>query len=291
MMLKKKALVLFLSVFLFLICQTTMAGIKNPIQSVFNKPDVTTEGLEITSLSFDSIEGMLNLKINNLNSISIDYPQVSWTLKLGEILYKSGTLPEGGKIAPNKVEEIQIPVSIPFNELYEEHPSLQRIDVIPYTVTADFNFKLPIFGKSTNSVVATGELPMLKKPVVNLDSIMLTSLESDQVVFAVTASVQNKNSFDIHLERVDYSLVINNTKWAVGNTRRQILVRPVQKSDIPLNIALRTSSMVSEAYALVLSEQNVRFDFQGTLYCKTSSPYLKSFELPFQLIGTKRIKL
>ena len=268
-----------------------MAGIKNPIQSVFNKPDVTTEGLEITSLSFDSIEGMLNLKINNLNSISIDYPQVSWTLKLGEILYKSGTLPEGGKIAPNKVEEIQIPVSIPFNELYEEHPSLQRIDVIPYTVTADFNFKLPIFGKSTNSVVATGELPMLKKPVVNLDSIMLTSLESDQVVFAVTASVQNKNSFDIHLERVDYSLVINNTKWAVGNTRRQILVRPVQKSDIPLNIALRTSSMVSEAYALVLSEQNVRFDFQGTLYCKTSSPYLKSFELPFQLIGTKRIKL
>ena len=290
-MLKKKALVLFLSVFLFLICQTTMAGIKNPIQSVFNKPDVTTEGLEITSLSFDSIEGMLNLKINNLNSISIDYPQVSWTLKLGEILYKSGTLPEGGKIAPNKVEEIQIPVSIPFNELYEEHPSLQRIDVIPYTVTADFNFKLPIFGKSTNSVVATGELPMLKKPVVNLDSIMLTSLESDQVVFAVTASVQNKNSFDIHLERVDYSLVINNTKWAVGNTRRQILVRPAQKSDIPLNIALRTSSMVSEAYALVLSEQNVRFDFQGTLYCKTSSPYLKSFELPFQLIGTKRIKL
>ncbi len=290
-MLKKKALVLFLSVFLFLICQTTMAGIKNPIQSVFNKPDVTTEGFEIKSLTFDSIEGMLKLKVNNLNSISIDYPQVAWTLKLGEILYKTGTLPEGGKIAPDKVEEIQVPVSIQFKELYEEHPSLQRIDVVPYSFTADFSFKLPIFGKSTNSVVATGELPMLKKPVVNLDSIMLTSLESDQVVFAVTASVQNKNGFDIHLERVDYSLVINNTRWAVGNTRRQILVRPAQKSDIPLNIALRTSSMVSEAYALVLSEQNVRFDFQGTLYCKSTSQYLKSFELPFQLIGTKRIKL
>ena len=290
MMLKKKALVL-LSVFLFLICQTSMAAIKNPIQSIFNKPDVTTEGFEITSLTFDSIEGILHLKINNLNSISIDYPQVTWTLKLGDITCKSETLPEGGKIAPDKVEAIDIPISIPFDELYEKHPSLLRTDVVPYTVTADFNFKLPIFGKSNNSVVATGELPMLKKPVVNLDSIQLTSMEPDQVVFAVTASIQNKNGFDIHLERVDYSLVINNTKWAVGNTRRQILVRPAQKSDIPLNIALRTSSMVSEAYALVLSEQDVRFDFQGTLFCKSSSPYLKSFELPFQLIGKKRIKL
>ena len=65
-MLRKKALVLFLSVFLFLICQTSMAAIKNPIQSVFNKPDVTTEGFEISSLNFDSIEGILKIKINNL---------------------------------------------------------------------------------------------------------------------------------------------------------------------------------------------------------------------------------
>lgn len=290
MMLKKKALVLFIF-FLFLICQTGMAAIKNPIQSVFNKPDVSTDGLEITSLDFDSMEAMLNLKINNLNSISVDYPKITWTLKLGEILYKTGSLPDSGKIAPNKVEEIQIPISIAFKELYEKHPSLQRLDVVSYSVSADVNFKLPIFGKSNNSVVATGELPMLKKPVVNLDSILLKSMETDQVVFAVTASIQNKNGFDIHLERVDYSLIINNTKWATGNTRRQILVKPGQKSDIPLNIALRTSSMVSEAYALVLSEQDVRFDFKGTLFCKSTSPYLKSFELPFQLIGTKRIKL
>ena len=289
MKLSKKALTFF--IFLFLISQTTMAALKNPIQSVFNKPDVTTEGFEITSLTFDSIEGVLKLSVNNTNSISIDYPQVNWEFKLGEIIYKSEIMPAGDKIGPNKLEEIQIPVSIPFDELYQKHPSLQRIDVVPYTATADFNFKLPIFGKSNNSVVATGELPMLKKPVVNLDSILLTSMEPEQVVFAVTASMQNKNGFDIHLERVDYTLIINNTKWATGNTRRQILVRPAQKSDIPLNIALRTSSMVSEAYALVLSEQDVRFDFKGTLYCKSSSPYLKSFELPFQLIGTKRIKL
>ena len=189
------------------------------------------------------------------------------------------------------MEEIQIPISIPFKELYEKHPSLQRIDMVSYTVSADVNFKLPIFGKSKNSVVATGDLPMLKKPVVSLDSILLTSMEPEQVLFAVTASIQNKNSFNINVERVDYTLIINNTKWAVGNTRRQILAKPGQKSDIPLNIALRTSNMVSEAYALVLSEQDVRFDFKGTLFCKSSSPYLKSFELPFQLIGTKRIKL
>ncbi|MBQ3320337.1 MAG: LEA type 2 family protein [Spirochaetia bacterium] len=288
-MLKKKAL-LFLSFFL-IICQASFAAIKNPIQSVFNKPDVTTEGLEITALDFDKIEGILRLKVNNLNSISIDYPQISWTLKLGEILYKTETMPDDGKIGPNKVEEIQIPVSIPYQELYEKHPSLLRLDIIPYTVTADLSFKLPIFGKSSNSVVATGELPLLKKPVVSLDSILLNSMEPEQVVFAVTASLQNRNGFDIQIERVDYTLIINNTKWATGNTRRQILARPAQKSDIPLNIALRTSSMVSEAYALVLSEQDVRFDFKGTLYCKSSSPYLKNFELPFQLIGKKRIKL
>ncbi len=290
-MLRKKALVLFLSVFLFVICQDMMAAMKNPIQSVFNKPEVTTDGLEITSLTFDSIEGIFNIKINNINSISVDYPQVEWSLKLGDNVYHSAALPAGDKIAPNAVEELKIPVSIPFDALYKRFPSFQRMDVVPYTFTADVNFKLPIFGKSSNAVVGTGELPLLKKPLVNLDSILLTSMEPEQVDFAVTASLQNKNGFDITIERVDYSLIINNAQWAVGNNRRQILVRPAQKSDIPLNIALRTSSMVSEAYGLVLSEQDVRFDFKGTLYCKSSSPYLKSFELPFQLIGTKRIKL
>ena len=290
-MLRKKPLVIFLSVFLLLICQNSMAGIKNPIQSVFNKPDVTTEGFEITSLTFDSAEGLFVIKVNNTNSISVDYPQVIWSLKLGDNIYQSGTVPAGDKIAPNAVEEIQIPVSVQFKPLYEKYPSFTRIDVAPYTISADVNFKLPIFGKSSNSLVATGELPLLKTPVVNLDSILLTSMEPEQVDFTVTASMQNKNGFNINIERVDYSLIINNTQWAVGNTRRQILVRPAQKADIPLKIALRTSSMVSEAYGMVLSEQDVRFDFKGTLYCKSDSPYLKSFELPFQLIGTKRIKL
>ena len=268
-----------------------MAGIKNPIQSVFEKPDVTTEGLEVTSLDFESMEGILKIKINNVNSISVDFPQVSWTLKLGDNIYQTGTLPPGNKIAPATVQEIQIPVSFVYKELYDKYPSYTRLDVVPYTMTADFSFKLPIFGKSNNSIVATGDVPLLKKPVVSLDSILLTSMEPEQVDFAVTASLQNKNGFDIHIERVDYSLIINNTQWAVGNTRRQILVRPAQKSDILLNIALRTSSMVSEAYGLVLSEQDVRFDFKGTLYCKANSPHIKNFELPFQLIGTKRIKL
>ena len=290
-MLRKKAFVLFLSVFLFIICGTGMAAIKNPIQSVFEKPEVTTEGLDVTSLNFDSMDGVLVIKINNVNSISVDFPQVTWTLRLGENIYRTESLPAGSKIAPNTVHEIQIPISIVYSELYEKYPSFARLDTVPYTVTADFSFKLPIFGKSNNSIVATGDVPLLKKPVVNLDSILLTSMEPEQVDFAVTASIQNKNGFDIHIERVDYSLIINNTQWALGNTRRQILARPAQKSDILLNIALRTSSMVSEAYALVLSEQDVRFDFKGTLYCKSTSPYLKSFELPFQLIGTKRIKL
>ena len=290
-MLRNKPLVIFLSFFLFLICQNSMAGIKNPIQSVFNKPDVTTEGFEITSLTFDSAEGLFVIKVNNTNSISVDYPQVIWSFKLGDNIYQSGTVPAGDKIAPNAVEEIQIPVSVQFKPLYEKYPSFTRIDVAPYTISADVNFKLPIFGKSSNSLVATGEIPLLKTPVVNLDSILLTSMEPEQVDFTVTASMQNKNGFNINIERVDYSLIINNTQWAVGNTRRQILVRPAQKADIPLKIALRTSSMVSEAYGMVLSEQDVRFDFKGTLYCKSDSPYLKSFELPFQLIGTKRIKL
>lgn len=289
-MLSKKAL-LFLSIFLFLICHVSMAGIKNPIQSVFNKPEVSTEGFEITSLSFESMEGVLNIRVNNINSISIDFPQVEWNLKLGDVIYQNGTLPAGEKIAPDTVEDIQIPISVPYETLYDKYPSFSRLSEIPYTLSADVNFKLPIFGKSSNSLVATGEMPLLKAPVINLDSILLTSMEPEQVDFSVTASLQNKNSFDINIERVNYSLIINNTQWAVGNTRRQILVRPAYKGDIPLNIALRTSSMVSEAYGMVLSEQDVRFDFKGTIYCKSNSPYLKSFELPFQLIGTKRIKL
>ena len=283
-----KAIILISLTLLFLGCKTS---IKNPIQSVFNKPEVASEGFEITSLSFDSIEGLLIIKVNNTNSISIEYPQVAWSFKMGEIIYQSGELPKGNKIAPSTATEIQIPITVPFEKLYDEHPALQRVDVVPYTFVADFNFKLPFFGKSSNSIVATGELPLLKMPVLNLESILLSSMEPEQVDFAVTASVHNKNGFDINIDRVNYTLVINNTQWATGNTRRQILAKPAQKSNIPLNISLRTSSMVSEAYGLVLSEQDVRFDFRGTLICHTTSPYLEDFELPFHLIGTKRIKL
>ena len=105
-----------------------LTSIKNPIKSVFNVPDVTTEGLEITALDFNSLEAVLNLKVNNTNSISVEFPTINWELSLGDHSFIKGTVDKGEKFPPNSESIIQIPVKLDFKDAYARIPEFRNLN-------------------------------------------------------------------------------------------------------------------------------------------------------------------
>jgi len=274
-----------------LLLSSCLTSIKNPIKSVFNVPDVTTEGLEITALDFSSLEAVLNLKVNNTNSISVEFPDINWALSLGSHPFVNDTVAKGEKLPPNAESIIRIPVRLNFKDVYARIPEFRKLNEVDYDITADLNFKLPIFGKSNNQVVTKGRLPIYKPLVIDLESIFLKSMEPEEVDFEIMSAIANDNSFEIVMERAEYSLKVNDILWANGNTRRQIAVAPAYVGEIPINISIKTASMVSDAYALVLSEKDVRYEFTGKLFLRTTSSFMNTIEVPFNLIGTKKIRL
>lgn len=261
------------------------------IPSVFNAPTVTEESFEVKRIDFDGAEILTRIKVSNSNTVSMDFPETVWNLIIGDIAVASGTIEKGAKIPPMASVVVEIPVSMNFRETYSKFPSLSSLDKAEYRLETVMNFKLPVFGKDEHKITHVGSIPMLRKPEVFLESIMLTGLEPEQVGFSVMAGMENRNGFSLVIESMSYSLKINGDQWSEGTTRRQLILPARTTDQLPINISIKTSEKVSDIYSLILNEADVRYEFTGRLSVKADNGTLGELTLPFKVIGSRRIKL
>lgn len=261
------------------------------IPSVFNAPTVTEESFEVKRIDFDGAEILTRIKVSNSNTVSMDFPETVWNLIINETTVATGTIAEGEKIPPMASVVLEIPVTMNFKETYSKFPSLAALDDADYRLETVMNFKLPVFGKDEHKITHMGHMPMLRKPEVFLESIMLTGLEPEQVDFSVIAGMENRNGFALIIESMNYNLKINGDRWSEGTTRRQLSLPARTTDKLPINISIKTSEKVSDIYSLILNEADVRYEFTGRLSVKTDNGTLKELTLPFKVIGSRRIKL
>lgn len=261
------------------------------IPSVFNAPEVTEEKFRVTGVDFDGIEISCSIKVSNRNSVSLDFPGTGWTLFLDDAVAASGTVEPGTKIAPMSSVVIDFPVNINFRDIYRKLPAVQTQETVNYRLETNMDFKLPVFGKDAHKFTHEGVFPIMKRPEIYLENILLTSLEPDQVAFTLTAGIENRNSFACTVDTLSFELEINGKQWSAGTSRRQLRLEGKSDSTIPLNITIKTSEKVSDIYSLILAESDVRYDFSGKLGIRPETEVLTDLVLPFKVTGSRRIKL
>ena len=271
-------------------------GTCKTLPNVINEPVVSFDSVSMAGLSFNGIDMIARVKVQNDNSFSIPFPEITWNLFVVDSAFLNGVIKNNNKIAAKGSAIVEIPFSINYEGLYKAVTGLLNSDEASYRIDLGARFPLPILENKTFSTSFNGSIPMLKAPAISFSGIKFNSLSINKVEFVLTWLVDNKNAFAVNLERLDYSFAVNNSSWTKGASEN-ISLPARRATQVPVTINISSLSMIQDIAALAALGRPANYVCSGEAALKPvlnqNFPGLENvaaMSFPFNYSGTVNLR-
>jgi len=132
------------------------------------EPKVDFIGAKLSGLSFDAVDLLFDLKIENPNRIGVKLAGFDYDLMLDGSSFVKGNQDKGIEIPSAGEETIQLPVSLRFADIYRTFENLKDQGASNYQIKCGFSFNVPVLGAVRVPVSKSGEFPLIKLPKLSL---------------------------------------------------------------------------------------------------------------------------
>jgi len=155
-----------LSIFLFLFLIMPLANGCKTVQKIAQqaaapkKPSVSITNVEVSKLSFISVDFVFNMKIQNPNSFGVQLSGFDYDMLINSHSFVKGKQEEPVKIAANSASNIQLPLTIQFLDLFAVFSSLKNSNRANYALNTGFYFDLPVLGTVRIPAQKTGSFSL-----------------------------------------------------------------------------------------------------------------------------------
>jgi LEA14-like dessication related protein len=218
-----------------------------------------------------------DLKVENPNPVGISVRNVTYDLKINSRNFTKGTLDQGLKLPANGTGVIQLPVTVPYFDLFDSVAELFKRETVAYDLSGTVGvgpFDIPYR--------SSGELPIPKLPEIRLKSVDVAALSLTGADLVFTLGLKNVNAFPIDVTELTYDIKLGGKAFAQGLVRQ---TAPLQAEvETPVEVALRVSffDLGRSAYHLLL-DPSAGYELTGEMRLKnkTSGPS----RIPFKLNG------
>jgi len=122
-------------------------------QMSVQKPTVDITNAKIFNLSFDDLDLLFDIQINNPNTVGINLAGFDYELLINDNSFISGNQPDKLEIAAQNSNTIQLPVNLKFVDIYNTFANLKKNDNSKYQIKCGLNFDLPVFIRENNGAV------------------------------------------------------------------------------------------------------------------------------------------
>lgn len=255
------------------------------------QPGLDVAGMRITALSLDKIDLAFDLQMNNPNPLSVTLAGFDYDLFLNGHSFVKGRQDDQLQIQANGASMLEIPVSLSFREIYETYQSMKNRDSTDYQLNCGLSFDLPILGPTRIPATKSGHLPLIKIPKISVSALKVEKLNFTGADLTLELSVENPNTFEVLMNRLNYVLKINGSEWASGNTQQVGNVNAKKHGILRLPVSLNFLEMGRTAYQIVSGKEKVQYELGGTLMVDTSNPLLRNVSLPLDAAGAMNISL
>lgn len=250
------------------------------------KPTAEVAGISLQNLSLQDADLLFNIKVSNPNTMGIKLSGFDYNLLLQDNSFLKGAEGSEVDIAANSEGFIKFPLTVNFKDLYNTYQNLKNEDEINYTIDLGLNVDLPVLGMVRVPVSKSDKLPTLKIPDVKLKTIKLDNLSLTNASFNLQFEVDNPNQWNLNLNKMDYHLIVNDKKWAVGNITEQINVKSKDKNLVEIPFTLNYLDVGSSVFNMIKNNADFEYKFTGNAEVGSSTKYLQNFDFPFEKTGT-----
>lgn len=250
------------------------------------KPMVELGDARLTGLSFDKADLLFKINITNPNAVGINLSGFDYALSLNQNNFLNGKNSDALQINANDNSTIDFPVSLGFKQIFDTFQNLKNADTIAYKLDLNLGFDLPVLGVTPIPLSTSGNLPSVKLPEIGLHSLKLEKVGLTGANLLLRLNVDNPNGWSLDLQKLNYSLDINDRKWITGTSANAMSIQKHGNSVIDIPFNLNFLDMGRSVYDLVSGNQSLSYKLGGNADLKSSIPLLGQFDLPFNKSGS-----
>jgi LEA14-like dessication related protein len=278
----------FLLITIFSINQCAeMINILN--QANIQKPVVNLSDVKMTGLSFDSVDLLFHIDIDNPNNVGIKLAGFDYDLQIEDNSFINGKQDNGLAIKANGSEIIKLPLTLKFKDIYNTFSIVKDLDSVQYKLNSGLSFNLPVLGDIRIPVTKSGNIPTLKLPSINFKKLKMDQIKLTGADLTLQIKVDNHNAFAFILKNIDYKLNVAGTQWIDGKMNQSMNISAKQENIINIPISLNFLSMGQSVYNIVNGNQSLNYSLKGNADMGSSLPLLGDFNIPFNQTGNTNI--
>lgn len=260
------------------------AGLRDALDP--RPPEVSLAGAQLTGVSFNYAELVVEVAIDNPNAVAIDLAGFDYRLRADGRTVVEGDQDSSLELAAQDRTTISIPLRIAFGNLAGVLGSLAGRDAIDYDVRLGLDFDVPVLGRRHATVETEGTLPVPHRPRLSLRSLELRQLDFEGAELRASVDVANPNPFALRLDRLDYRLEVGGEAWARGGSSAPLRVEPGGRGTLTLSLAVDFEEVGSRAYTLLARGQPLDYRLQATLQASAVEDWPSRLELPWSHSGS-----
>lgn len=262
-------------------CSAVNELLSNSIQ----KPTANVNNVRISGLSFDAVDLLFDINVNNPNSVGINLQGFDYDFTINNNSFLQGNNQDGLQIEGNGSSTVQIPLKVGFADLYRTFQSIKNLDSTGYELKTGFTFNLPVLGAVRVPVNKSGNIPLLKLPKINLSSLKLQKLSLTGADVELAVNLENSNGFPLNLDKLNYEFDVNGRKWGLGSVTQGMQLNSNGSSTLRIPLSLNFLEMGRSVYNLISGDNNLNYSLKGNANISSGMELLKALDLDFDKSG------
>lgn len=287
---KKKQIIkisLLISLVLFLTQCAEFFDLLNQVS--VQEPRVKIADVKMTGLSFNKVDLLFNIHINNPNSVGINLSGFDYNLLIEGNSFISGKQDEGLAIKANGSEIVHLPLSLIFMDIYNTFSKIKSLDSMKYDLQTGLSFNMPVLGEIRIPISKSGSVPSLKSPSISLKKLQMDKIKLTGADLTLKIKLDNPNAITFLLNSMDYQLNVAGTEWIKGNSKKVINVNAKEESIIDIPISLNFLNMGQSVYQLLKGDQTLNYNLSGNANLGSNLSIFNEYNMPFNQTGKTKI--
>ena len=249
------------------------------------KPTARLVGTRLANIDFKQADLVFDLAIENQNPVAIDLASLNYDLIIEDQSLVSGVTAQGLQIKAASTSNVQLPVTLKFDDLRKLPGELWNKDAFAYRLETRFVVDLPIIGNYAIPVTKTGELPVPKVPEIRVKGIQVKNLGLRAAELVAQVEIENPNAFSLSFSDFDYQLNVNRQEWGQGNIRQGGSIPEKSSGTVDIPLKLDLMRMGQTAYKLLSNKQPLEYQLKGGITLDTGIEMLRNYSMPVDISG------
>lgn len=261
------------------------------LQDVLNsvqKPTLSIQDVRLGQFSFQEMELIYEVVINNPNTVALQMQDYSYRLDVNDEPFLDGDQKQGLEIKANGSSIVEVPLTVNFQNLFTTIQGITEQDASTYDFQTTMAFNLPVLGRTEVPVSKKGTIPIIKRPVLNFQSLEIEQMSLSKADLLLNLSFENPNGFGLHINELSYSLEIDRAPWASGTALNGLDLAKNKTTELQIPVSVNITNLGLSAYRMLQGDENPDYKVTGSfsftalheLLGRTDFDFVRSGQIP-----------